>query len=281
MRMIASSGGAQLASVAEGERLEGTILLVMGATASMVWWPQALVQALADAGFQVIRFDHRDTGASTTNPPGDIRYTIQELADDLVAILDAYGVRRAHLVGMSLGGYLAQIVALQHPERVATLALLSAEPLGMNYQGEGIAPALLEHFDTFGSVDWSDAAAVRRFMLRDAELCAGTAVPFDTDAASARIEQELSRTQSMASAFNHGSVGGELDPGLSAADLRLPLLVVHGSQDPVISLAAARTSAAAVPGAELIILPKRGHELLEMDMPEIAAAVVRNCARAS
>ena len=280
MQMVASSSGAQLAVEALGEPQQGTILLVMGATASMLWWPQSLVQALAEAGYQVIRFDHRDTGGSTTYPPGEIGYTIQDLADDLLAILDAFGVERAHLVGMSLGGYLGQIVALQHPERVATLALLSAEPLGQNYEGEGIAPALLEHFGAMESLDWDDHAAVVAFLLRDAELCAGTAQPFDVAAATTRIEGELSRTQSMASAFNHGSVGGKLDPGLRIDRLRLPLLVVHGSADPVIGVGAARASAAAVPGAELMILPERGHELLEVDMPALAQAILRNCARA-
>jgi len=270
---LVETQGAVLATEAWGQGERGTILLAMGATASMVWWPGSLMRALADGGYRVIRFDHRDTGESTTHAPGDLRYDVFNLSADLLAILDAYGVRAAHLVGMSLGGYVSQIAAVQHPQRVLSLTLIAAEPLGISYEGEGIAPEMMAHFGAMATLDWGDQEAVARYMLEIARLSAGSGRPFDREAALRRIAVELSRTGSMQSAFNHAMAGGDIG-GMTAAALRVPVLVVHGSEDPVISVRAASATATAVPGARLLVLPGTGHELLEGDVPGIAEAVL-------
>ncbi len=272
-RMVAVRD-AELATEARGQGERGTILLAMGATASMLWWPEALIEALVAGGYRVIRFDHRDTGQSTTGAPGEVGYDIFDLAEDLVAILDAYEVKAGHLVGMSLGAYVAQIAALRHPDRVRSLTLIAAEPLGISYEAEGIAPELMAHFGAMGGLDWSDREAATQFMLRIAELSAGPGRVFDRAEQRRRIERELDRAQNIQSAFNHASVGGELPEGMAAAGLRLPVLVVHGSDDPVISVHAAKATVAAVPGAELLVLEGAGHELAEPDLPAIAAAVL-------
>ncbi|GLQ78892.1 acetyltransferase [Mesorhizobium huakuii] len=274
------NGGIELATDVMGEPVRGTIVLAMGATASMVWWPTSLVETLAAAGYQVIRFDHRDTGQSTTHAPGDVQYGVHHLAGDVMAILDAYGVHAAHLVGMSLGGYISQIAALDHPTRVLSLTLIAAEPVGLAYAGEGIAPAILDHFGKMAELDWSDHHAVVEFLLRVAELSAGSAYPFDRVAAINRIELELQRTGSMRSAFNHAMIAAELEPDLTACSLKMPVMVIHGSEDPIISIAAAHKTQQAIPGSELLVLDGRGHELLEQDVPEIARAILRACSRA-
>lgn len=271
------SGDAQLATVVRGEPLRGTILLAMGATASMLWWPDPLLDGLAAGGYQVICFDHRDTGRSTTRPPGELSYDLGDLAGDLVAILDSYGVSHAHLVGMSLGGYLAQIVSLRQPERVLSLTLVASEPFGISYEAEGIADNLMAHFGTMASLDWSDRVAVAAFLLKIAELSSGTRSPFDHRAALDRIEGELSRTSSMQSAFNHSMLPGAIDLELTAADLFGPVLIIHGSEDPVISVNAARKSAQVIPRSELMILEGVGHELLPQDAPLIARRILAHC----
>lgn len=278
-RFVTASDGVELFTQAEGRPERGTILLVMGATASMVWWPDSLVARLAEAGYQVIQFDHRDTGQSTTNPPGEVGYDIFDLALDLIAILDAYEVKTANLVGMSLGGYVSQIVALTHPERIRSLTLIASEPLGVAYQGEGIAGEVMQHFATMPELDWSDHQAVVRFMLKIAELSAGPAAPFDTDVALRRIERELQRTSSMQSAFNHSMLSGELGPHLNAGRLDLPVLIVHGSDDPIISVSAAHAIAVIIKGAQLLLLEGRGHELLDADVPPITEAILMLAAR--
>ncbi len=275
MLMVTTADGSRLATEAVGEPLRGDILLVMGATESRAWWPQGLKDALAAAGYRVTSFDHRDTGESTTHAPGEVTYDIFDMTADLVAILDAYGIGAAHFVGMSLGGYLSQIAALQHPERVQSLTLISSEPLGVAYEGEGISPAFMEHFGRMETLDWSDHAAVSAFLLKSAELSAGPALPFDREGARARIALEMKRTSSMQSAFNHSMLGGEIGPELTAERLKLPVLVVHGSADPVISVDAAKTSARVIDGAQLMVLEGRGHELLEQDSDAIAQAIVK------
>lgn len=274
---IVQSGNAQLATVASGKPQNGTILMAMGATASMLWWPNPLVEGLVDGGYQVIRFDHRDTGRSTTRPPGEISYDLDDLAGDLMAILDAYDVSQAHLVGMSLGGYLAQIVSLRYPERVLSLTLIASEPFGISYEAEGIGDDFMAHFGTMASLDWADRGAVAAFLLKIAELSSGTRDPFDRSAALDRIEGELSRTSSMQSAFNHSMMAGSIDLQQTAADLQCPVLVIHGTDDPIISVNAAHRSAQVMPRSELMIIDGVGHELLLQDAPVIAQRILTHC----
>jgi pimeloyl-ACP methyl ester carboxylesterase len=122
--------GINLAAQSLGRAGDPAMVLVLGATASMLGWPDEFCAGLAERGLRVIRFDHRDTGRSTTAPLGEVDYTVEDLASDVTAILDAYGLDRAHLAGMSLGGYIAQMAAVEHPERVASLTLIASEPLG-------------------------------------------------------------------------------------------------------------------------------------------------------
>jgi len=271
---IVETRGVKLATESFGSPDKGTILLVMGATASMVWWPLSFCQALAAGGYQVIRFDLRDTGQSTTGQPGKVDYDVTELAHDLLAILNAYDARSAHVVGMSLGGMLSQIAALTQPDRVQTLTLIASEPLGMTYEAEGMSEDFMAHFATMEHLDWSDRTAVAAFMFRIAELSAGSAPPFDAGSARARIAKELDRTANIQSAFNHAQLAGKLDPALTAASITQPVLVIHGTEDPIIAFAAAETLVAAIPDADLLTLDRRGHELPLRDLPRISDAIL-------
>lgn len=132
------------------------LLLVMGANASGVTWPDALVDRLA-VRHRVIRYDHRDTGRSS-EVFADRPYAIRDLAEDAVAVLDALGVDRAHVVGMSMGGVLVQLLLLDHPDRLLSATVLATAALGAGLAapdgspGElpGPAPELLEHWQTMG-----------------------------------------------------------------------------------------------------------------------------------
>lgn len=277
---VVRSGDAELATEAFGTGERGTILLVMGATASMVVWPVRLCEVLAAGGYRVIRFDHRDTGQSTTNAPGDVRYTLDDLSADLAAVLDGHGVARAHFVGMSLGGYLSQILALRQPERFSSLTLYASEPLGGAEEPlPGIDDKFMEHFATIGELDWSDRAAVAATMMRSAELSTGSAHPFDRAAVQAEIDATLDRAKNIVSAFNHAQMSHELDPGLKAADIRVPVLVIHGEEDPILPLPNGQALARLIPGAELKVLKGTGHELHPLDLPAIADAILGFAAR--
>lgn len=266
--------GAELLTQAVGDAVKGTIVLAMGATASMVWWPDAFLEALADAGYKVIRFDHRDTGRSTLSLPGALPYDVGDLAEDVVAIIDAYDVQSAHLVGMSLGGLVAQMVALKHPARVKTLTLFAAEPLGHDYDGQGMPAEMMEHFGGIATLDWSDRAAVTAFLLRIAELSAAPGRPFDRQAALDRIGRELDHTQRIQNAFNHAMLKGDIDPGMTIENISQPTLVVHGDADPLISVSAAKKTASLLKQARLLVLEDVGHEFTPAEIPGISKAII-------
>jgi pimeloyl-ACP methyl ester carboxylesterase len=123
------TNGVTLHTEAFGSSKDPAVLLVMGAMSSAVWWPDGFCRELAGRGRYVVRYDHRDTGRSTSYEPGAAPYAIEDLADDAVGVLDSRGIDAAHFVGMSLGGYLSQLVALKHPARVRSLTLIASEPL--------------------------------------------------------------------------------------------------------------------------------------------------------
>ena len=106
-----------------GEINNPTILLIMGATASMIYWEEEFCKRLSNQGFHIIRYDNRDVGKSITYEYGHPEYTFEDLADDAIQVLDAYKVDKAHIVGMSMGGIITQIIALKHPSRVLTISL--------------------------------------------------------------------------------------------------------------------------------------------------------------
>ena len=122
--------GAELCVDTIGDPAHPAVLLIMGAAGSMDRWEQPFCERLVAAGRYVIRYDHRDTGGSTTYPPGKPGYTFDDLVADALGILDHLGVERAHLVGISMGGGIVQRIAVDHPERVLSVTLMSTSPAG-------------------------------------------------------------------------------------------------------------------------------------------------------
>ena len=261
MRMI-RGGEVRLATQAFGAPSDAAVLLIMGATASMLGWPDAFCHALAGEGLYVIRYDHRDTGRSTTLPLGAADYAVEDLAADALAVLDGYGLADAHVVGMSLGGYLAQMLAVAHPGRIRSLALTASEPLGWDGAAlPHIDPVFLEHFAGLGSLDWSDGEAVAAFLLEIERLCAGPGAAFDAEAAAIRVQDVLARTESPASMFNHATLATRDDWQGAYRAIRRPTLVIHGALDPVLPVANGRALAERIPGATLAVMEGVGHAL--------------------
>jgi pimeloyl-ACP methyl ester carboxylesterase len=272
---VIETRGIRLCTETFGSPADPPILLVMGAVSSMKWWPDPLVSMLVAAGRYVIRYDHRDTGGSTTYPPGAPGYTVDDLAEDVIAVLDGHGLARAHLVGMSLGGMFSQIVALKAPERVLSLTLISAEFLGdLGFTPPPLSPALLAHFGTSATLDWSDEAAVLDFMVEAGRLNASGRRPYDAALARRVAAGEFRRSPRIQSMMNHALLtGGEQWYGRTH-ELRAPLLVIHGALDPVVAYVHGVALSRAVPGARLVTLEDAGHELHEADWPTIAGAII-------
>lgn len=266
--------GVSLATESFGRVGDPAVVLVMGATASMLGWPDDFCAALAAGGLYVIRFDHRDTGQSTTLAPGLAAYAVEDMAGDVLAVMDGHGVARAHLVGMSLGGYIAQMLALTAPGRVASLTLIASEPLGWD---GAVLPHLsddfLAHFAALAGLDWSDRASVAEFLVTTDRLCAGSGAPFDAAAARVRVERVLDRTTSPASMFNHAAVATRQDWHGAYRRIACPVLVVHGADDPILPVENGRALAAGIPGAGLLVLPGVGHELPARVIEPVTARV--------
>ena len=233
----ARNGTVSLATQSFGDDSGHPVVLIMGATASMLWWPDGLCARLATAGNHVIRYDHRDTGTSTSHPLGHVTYRVEDLVDDLIAVLDVHRLESAHLVGMSLGGYIAQIAALAHPDRVRSLTLIASEPLGGVLDSGGIDPAFMEHFAAMDHLDWSDRVQVVSFMMGIARLSTGAGRTFDADASERRVAAEFDRAAMIESAFNHSMISADESWNGRLSDIEVPVLVIHGSDDPIIPVA--------------------------------------------
>lgn len=263
----------EIASEAFGDPSAPPILLIMGAMASMLWWPDEFCRRLAARGRFVIRYDNRDTGLSTKYAPGNPPYGMDDMAKDAAAVLDAYGIASVHVVAMSLGGMIGQILALTEPKRVASLTLLSSTPVGLDLDLPPPAPSYMEHAATGETVDWSDRDQAIGFVARDASMIAGSAHPHDAAKTRAFIARDYDRSQGYLSATNHFMlVGGDAVKGRLPA-LRAPLLVIHGTADPIFPIEHGRALAQAVPGSTLIELDGGGHELHEADWDRIIAAI--------
>ncbi|MFH9424680.1 alpha/beta fold hydrolase [Streptomyces sp. NPDC017529] len=257
------------------------LLLMTGLGAGRLWFPDGLCRLLAAQGFAVARYDPRDGGASTHLPPAPVRnpltalfarrgeaYTAEDVADDAAAVLDALGWRSAHLFGVSLGGAVAQRLALRHPGRVRTLTSMAAVPgdaagLGtLRYVRLGTLAkfARLKFPDTPEGTVAAGVAVTR--------LLASPARPFDEQAARRTAARNADRGLHDAQAQSR-QIGAQWHgPPISA--VACPTLVLHGADDPLIKPTAARTIARRVPGARLVLLPATGHELPAPAWPTIA-----------
>jgi pimeloyl-ACP methyl ester carboxylesterase len=210
----------------------------------------------------VVRFDNRDTGQSSHWPPGAPGYGIEDMADDILAVMDGLGLAQAHVIGMSLGGFVAQMAALRAPGRVRSLILMGSEPLGWTGAAlPGIAERFMAHFAGFADLDWSDPDAVVGFRLEIARLCGGSAYPFDAKATWALLAADHLRSVSPASAFNHSMLEMRESWDGAVQRLSLPVLVLHGEEDPILPLENGQALARTIQGARFVVLDGVGHEI--------------------
>lgn len=267
------ANGVEIATEAFGDPAAPPVLLIMGAMASMLWWPDEFCRKLVAEGRYVIRYDNRDTGLSTKYAPGNPPYSMDDMAGDAAAVLDAYGIASAHLVAMSLGGMIAQILALTEPQHVASLTLISTTPIGLDLDLPPPDKAYMEHAAAGESVDWSDRTQATDFVAGDVRMIAGTAHPHDAAGLRAFILRDYDRSGGYLSATNHFMLqGGDAVKG-RLPRLKAPLLVIHGTADPIFPVEHGRALAGAVPGATYLELAGGGHELHEAEWDRIIGAV--------
>ena len=270
--MRVETNGAVLCVDTIGDPADPAVLLIMGAAGSMDRWEEPFCERLAAAGRYVIRYDHRDTGGSTTDPPGKPGYTSDDLFADPLAILDHLGVGRAHLVGLSMGGAIAQWIAIHDPERVRGLTLMSTSPVGTG--GSPLPPMSGAAFaEPPPEPDWDDREAAIAYLLEGERPYTGSR-GVDEPAMRALLGRVYDRSESLPSANNHFVLEGEETTRARLAEIAVPTLVVHGTDDPLFSLPHGEALAREIPGAELLVIDGLGHEFPPSAWDEVLPALI-------
>jgi pimeloyl-ACP methyl ester carboxylesterase len=285
----AQSGDLSIYYETEGDPAGSPLLLVVGLGAQLTWWPPGLRSALAERGFFVICFDNRDAGLSTwlddlgpvdllavlggSVPPP---YLLADMAADAVAVLDDMALPSAHVLGASMGGMIAQALAIEFPHRVRSLisAMSSTGAAQVGQQRADITDMLL-------SPRPADKAASVTQSVALARATSSPAFGFDEARTTARMSAEYDRG-------NHpDGAGRQLAAILLSGDwtsalgaLSIPALVVHGAADPMIDVSGGRATAAAIPGARLWEIPGMAHDLPDVLFAEIADRVAATAALA-
>ena len=234
-----------------------TVLLVNGLGSQMTRWPADFCQALAALGYQAIRYDNRDTGLSSWPTGG---YTMADMAADGMAVLDAEGVTRAHIAGVSMGGMIVQRMAINFPDRVLSMtSIMSAPGAQGTLMSTPEAAAVLNIAPPDPAVDLNaflDQAA------KNAEVIGSPGYPWPKGALRARAEAEYRRGHNPAGVVRQRNAimaDGDRVPALRG--LKIPTVVLHGADDPLVQPIGGETTAAAIPGAELRMIPRMGHDL--------------------
>ena len=286
----ADVGDVELAYQTFGDAGDPPILLVMGLATQMLGWPDGFCEALVERGHYVIRFDNRDIGLSThlhDAPPPDVMaafagdtssasYTLSDMARDTVGLLDALGLDSAHVVGASMGGMIAQTVAIEHPERVRTLTSIMSTT-GDRRVGAATAEA---------TAALLAPPATTREQAIERTLATYRVIG---SPGHERDEDELRRRAGIAfdRAHDPAGVGRQLmaifasgDRTERLGDIRVPTLVIHGAEDPLVQVSGARATAKAIPHAELVIIDGMGHDLPRGLWGQIADRIAALVARA-
>ena len=286
----ANANGIEIEYETFGDSTSPPLILVMGLGAQMITWDDEFCEQLAQRGFHIIRFDNRDIGLSTKMEEagmpdvmsafdGDARpaYTLDDMADDSVGLLDALGFSAAHVVGASMGGFIAQLMAINHPDRVLSLTSIMSAPGGhdtVSPRPEG-AEVLMRIPPETREGRIEHAVWIR-------QILAGRDNPFDEAAEARRAARSVDRS------YYPAGTARQLVAILAAksrlerlANVSVPTLVVHGIDDPLVPVENGRRVAAAVPGARLLEFEGMGHNMPERFWPVILDAIVETTRKAS
>lgn len=249
------------------------LLLVAGLGMQMIGWQPGFIDALVQRGFRVVRFDNRDSGRSSfiddaSTPDiaalhgGDtssVRYTLTDMAGDAVGLLDALGIAQAHIVGISMGGMIAQQVAIDHPKKVLSLTSIMSTT-GDRSVGAATREATAALM-TPVPLDHDEALAK---LTNDSRIIGSPGFPFDEAAVRARHAAAIERANNPAgTARQFGAIMASPDRTPALRGLSVPALVIHGAEDPLVGLSGGEATARAIPDARLVVIEGMGHDLPE------------------
>ncbi|EOR21183.1 hypothetical protein A500_14353 [Clostridium sartagoforme AAU1] len=248
-----------------------TILLIMGATASMIWWEEDFCKRLSNQGFHIIRYDNRDTGKSITYEYGHPEYNFDDLADDAIQVLDAYKVDKAHIIGMSMGGIITQIIALKHPGRILTISLIMTSNFDSSLPRKD--SKVTESLGELKIKNWQSKDEVIEYLMKKSKVLIGTKYIFDEKRIRRLNEEEFDRASNLQSRENHGFIRGWGSYLSRIDEINAPTLVIHGTKDPIIPYEHGVHLSGIIPNSVLVTLDGTGHELHYNDWDKIINAI--------
>lgn len=264
--------------------VKGSVVLVMGAANDALSWPLDFISVFTNAGYRVIRYDHRGTGLTDSEEGRDRKnpYTLADMAEDPLAILDTLGIQKAHFVGASMGGMIAQLIAIEHPER--TLSLSSIMSTGNILDSElpqtnpEILPqmisAVVKHGILGGKKGKIKLQLVHKKILMG-EATGDIAVEPIAEAAYYNLKER--NGYNFITGRHHQQAieasGSRYD---ALAQLKIPVLIIHGKQDPVIPIAHGRKMVETIPNADCLWLENMGHDLPDALLDTIADKIIKN-----
>jgi pimeloyl-ACP methyl ester carboxylesterase len=284
------ANGVEIAYDTFGEQGDPPLLLVMGLGMQLIHWHPELCGLFARRAFHVIRFDNRDAGLSTkTAAPApkltraflggrvNASYRLEDMADDAFGLLDGLEVDRAHVVGISMGGMIAQTMAIRRPERVLSLASI------MSTTGERRAGRpKLRVMGVLMRRAPRDRAAYIEYFVRMFRRIGSPGFPTDDEQVRALAAAGYDRC------YHPAGVAHQLAAILASTDrteqlrqLRVPSVVIHGTNDPLVPFRGGRATARAIPDSRLVAIPGMGHDLPRQVWPQVVDAVVENTAQAA
>jgi pimeloyl-ACP methyl ester carboxylesterase len=271
-----------------GDPQADVILLVMGLGAQMTLWPDELVDALVAEGFRVIRYDNRDIGLSQKMDgarapslpvqvlrkkigfPARVPYTLKDMADDGIGLLTALNIDKAHVVGASMGGMIVQLMAVHHPDRLLTMTSI------MSTTGNGKLPQAEKHAmeALIAPLKGMDEETLVAHGLNIVKNIGSPGFPFDPQAQRERVLKNVRRSvypaglpRQLAAIIDDGCRRSRL------ADVRVPTLVLHGEDDPLVKLEAGEDTARHIAGARLVTIPGWGHDIPQPLIPRVAGEI--------
>jgi pimeloyl-ACP methyl ester carboxylesterase len=292
---VAKANGIELTYDTFGETGAPPMVLIMGLAAQMIAWDEEFCAALAACGFRVIRFDNRDIGLSTrlehlgvpnvaqllmahvAGQPTKAAYTLSDMARDVVGLLDALGIDAAHVVGASMGGAIAQTLAIEHPSRLLSMCSIMATS-----GNPSLPPPTPEAMQLLMMPTPTDRAGYCRRYVQTMQVLRGPGFPLDEARDLERAAQNFNRglyppgvARQMIAILASGSRKAAL------AKVRVPTLVIHGDSDPLVPVECGIDVADTVPGARRLIIEGMGHALPIATWPQIIEAITTHAAAAS
>lgn len=260
-------------------------MLIRGLSTQLIHWPEVFLDRFVEAGYRVVIFDNRDVGRSTKFEAAGVPalaeilsgtveapYSVGDMAADAVGVLDALGIERAHVAGMSLGGMIAQHLAFSHGERFRSVTSVMSTS-GAEGLPQG-TPAALEALAS-QPADPSDRASVIAHQMRTQRVIESPGYPATEAELRSYFERGYDRCYAPAgSARQMAAVFSDTTRAARLAEIRLPFLVLHGAEDPLIPLACGEDTAKRVPGAKLQVIPGMGHDVTVANTPVVADAIL-------